>query len=226
MSGSIRSAGSRRFSPPTFAVYGQGAARKKGKGRALAAAPEQESDCRLPSPASKGEGLSQPYRGRGRLRVLRGNNAKLFLDRPEPGRSWPPPKQHAGSFGQLPRPVRHWLPALVCGQRSGMHLLNPANIVLRTDSVAPRFGSSQSPHRDLCPTATNFGRTSRDIPRSMVPAGLLFQDAQSLGPPPDGTPGTRAGPTADTTPRKPGKPTLRKTSGAGSAIQSASRPYG
>src|ERR1035437_3142258 len=222
MPGSIRSDGFRRFLRQQSAVYGSGAARKKGNGLALPAAPEQESDSRLLLPASKAEGPSQSCRDRGRWRILRGNNAKLFLDRPESGRSWPPPKRHVGLWVRLPRPVPHSLPALGCGPRPDKHLLNLANIVLRTDSNALRSDSWQSPHPDSRPTAPNSGRTSRDIQRSMVPAGLLFGDSRSLELPPGGKLGTRVESTAGTAPQKPSKPMLRKTSGAGSAIKSPS----
>src|SRR5450755_4336784 len=89
----IRLYGSRRFLRPPPLVWKQANVEMTNKDPALVAAPGQESDSHLRWHASKAEVPSQPspdhWRGR------RGNDEAPFLGRPEPRKSWQPPRPRA-----------------------------------------------------------------------------------------------------------------------------------
>src|SRR5882762_2590146 len=128
----IRSDGSRRFLRRLLPAWKQADGEKTSRDPVFAAAPGQESDSHLPLHASKAEGQSQPCPDH--LRGRRGNDEAPFLDYPEPGRSWQPPRRHAASLGPFARHVPHSLPARWCVLLPDKHPPNPTSTVPRRDS--------------------------------------------------------------------------------------------
>src|ERR1700736_5920272 len=90
----IRSDGSRRSLQLLLPVWKQANVEMTSRDQALVAAPGRESDSHLRLHASKAEGQSQPSPDHSPGR--RGNDEAHFLDRPEPRKSWQPPRPRAG----------------------------------------------------------------------------------------------------------------------------------
>src|ERR1700675_4371842 len=114
-----RLGGSRHFLRQLLPAWNHATEETTSRDRAFAEAPDQESDSHLRLRASKSEGWGQPSPDH--LRGPRRNDEAPFLDHPEPGRSWQPPRRHPGLLGPLPRRVLHFLLARWCAALPDKH---------------------------------------------------------------------------------------------------------